>query len=74
MSRDRSWLGYVVAGLLAGCSTTTTASHPDPLFAMRYEKGVEAFDLDSNRTTNVARNRLLSGGLHLHRPDGFQLA
>jgi mannose-6-phosphate isomerase-like protein (cupin superfamily) len=47
VSRDRSWLGYVVVAVLAGCSTTTTAPHPDPLFAMRYEKGVEAFDLDS---------------------------
>jgi len=47
VSRDRWWLGGVVAVLLAGCSTATTASRPDSLFAMGYEKGVEAFDLDS---------------------------
>ena len=47
MSRDRSWLGLVVAVLLTGCTIATTAPRPDPLLAMRYDKGVEAFDLDS---------------------------
>jgi len=47
VSRDRSWLGLVVAVVLVGCSTAATAPHPDPLLAMRYDKGVEAYDLDS---------------------------
>jgi mannose-6-phosphate isomerase-like protein (cupin superfamily) len=37
----------VVAVVLAGCSTAVTAPSPDPLLAMRYDKGVETFDLDS---------------------------
>ncbi len=45
MARDRFRLGLCAAVLLAGCSAT--AVRDDPLFTMRYEKGVEAFDLDS---------------------------
>ncbi len=45
MARDRFRLGLCLAVLLAGCSPATVRT--DPLFVMRYEKGVEAFDLDS---------------------------
>lgn len=45
MARDRYRLGVCVAVLLAGCSTATVRNNP--LFTMRYDKGVEAFDLDS---------------------------
>jgi mannose-6-phosphate isomerase-like protein (cupin superfamily) len=45
VARDRFWLGFSAVVLLAGCATTTVRT--DPLFTMRYDKGVEAFDLDS---------------------------
>jgi mannose-6-phosphate isomerase-like protein (cupin superfamily) len=47
VSRDWLWRGWVAAVLLAGCTAATTKPHADSLLAMRYEKGVEAFDLDS---------------------------
>jgi len=41
--RDRMWLVVVAAAWLAGCALES----PNPRFNLRYEKGMEATDLDA---------------------------